>query len=513
MLTKFIIHYFQFFLLLLSQTSIHCKYIRPPKTHFRTKSSLIEKKLNPNVDTSNFRKLSIGALALLGVYSSSPIECTYARSPISAKVITETVKDVYKSQSPGWELARQKRTVAIKKMENQKILSVNTDEAGNQYLLLPCIPNQAIPYKSLRTDQRLLDEMFAGAFGEISKDVLLHGVDTLKNRKQAAKKKKSLNLDDGSNDLISNDPPDELNALTTKGSVVETSSFSIPSFSFEKIKDLYSGFPVVLASSLLQGGTFFLVKNAVITVLNTYFNDLPSFITATVPIGFGVMGYWLFRTPAEVIKTNVQTGQTPNVMVAIEEAKVNGLTSLWKYYPVMLWLDIPFQILNFILFAMVSDAVKSAGFESTILTRLFCGITCGTISAGVTCPVDVCKTRIISRDKANTAFEKSLGLDNTLMILANQTSFKTSPEPVDQIEMLSNNKQAEVSMSTDPKPTFNNNKSVLKEMVTIYKEEGLSTLFLGLRQRLIYTGLANGIRLAAYGTSRMDLMMRSLDDL
>ena len=511
MLIKFNIHYLQFFLLLLAQTSIYCKYVRPPKTHFRTKSSVVEKKLNPNVDTSNLKKFSIGALALLGV-TCSPIECTYARSPISAKVITETVKDVYKSQSPGWELARQKRTVAIKKMENQKILSVNTDEAGNQYLLLPWIPNQAIPYKSLRTDQRLLDEMFAGAFGEISKDVLLHGLDTLKNRKQAAKKKKSLNLDDGSNDLIGKDSPDELNALSTKRPVVET-SFSIPSISFEKIKDLYSGFPVVLASSLLQGGTFFLVKNAVITVLNTYFNDLPSFITATVPIGFGVMGYWLFRTPAEVIKTNVQTGQTPNVVVAFEEAKVNGLTSLWKYYSVMLWLDIPFQILNFILFAMVSDAVKSAGFESTILTRLFCGITCGTISAGVTCPVDVCKTRIISRDKANTAFEKSLGLDNTQMILANQTSFEASPEPVDQFEMLPNNNQAEVSMATDLKPTFNNNKSVLKEMITIYKEEGLSTLFLGLRQRLIYTGLANGIRLAAYGTSRMDLMMRSLDDL
>ena len=99
------------------------------------------------------------------------------------------------------------------------------------------------------------------------------------------------------------------------------------------------------------------------------------------------------------------------------------------------------------------------------------------------------------------------------MILANQTSFEASPEPVDQFEMLPNNNQAEVSMATDLKPTFNNNKSVLKEMITIYKEEGLSTLFLGLRQRLIYTGLANGIRLAAYGTSRMDLMMRSLDDL
>ena len=53
MLIKFNIHYLQFFLLLLSQTSIYCKYIRPPKTHFRTKRSVVEKKLNPNVDTTS----------------------------------------------------------------------------------------------------------------------------------------------------------------------------------------------------------------------------------------------------------------------------------------------------------------------------------------------------------------------------------------------------------------------------------------------------------------------------
>jgi hypothetical protein len=57
------------------------------------------------------------------------------------------------------------------------------------------------------------------------------------------------------------------------------------------------------------------------------------------------------------------------------------------------------------------------------------------------------------------------------------------------------------------------NSNVFVELVKIYKEEGVGTLFLGLRQRLAYTGLANGIRIAAYGTSRMDLMMRSLDDM
>ena len=69
------------------------------------------------------------------------------------------------------------------------------------------------------------------------------------------------------------------------------------------------------------------------------------------------------------------------------------------------------------------------------------------------------------------------------------------------------------SLSFKRPPELNTNTNVWNEMTKIVSEEGFPTLFLGLKQRLIYTGLANGIRLAAYGTSRMDLMMRSLDSL
>ena len=88
------------------------------------------------------------------------------------------------------------------------------------------------------------------------------------------------------------------------------------------------------------------------------------------------MAYWLIRVPAEVIKTQVQTGQAPNVREAFEMAKISnpkGVLGLWKHYPVMLWLDIPFQIINFILYGVVQDAVAGAGFTQSILTRLFCG--------------------------------------------------------------------------------------------------------------------------------------------
>lgn len=156
---------------------------------------------------------------------------------------------------------------------------------------------------------------------------------------------------------------------------------------------------------------------------------------------------------------------------AIEASKrkyANGLLGLWRHYYVMLSLDIPFQIINFVLFGFLSDAVLKAGFDLSFLSRLFCGITCGMISAGLTCPIDVSKTRIIARDRAANATGESSNLSNS---------------------------------------------NVINEMVKIVKDEGVSTLFLGFKERLLYTGLANGIRLSAYGTSRLDIMMKSLDKI
>ena len=55
--------------------------------------------------------------------------------------------------------------------------------------------------------------------------------------------------------------------------------------------------------------------------------------------------------------------------------------------------------------------------------------------------------------------------------------------------------------------------NVVEEMWSIVRDEGISSLFIGLKERVLYVGLSNGIRLAAYSTSRMDLMLRSFDTL
>ena len=482
-------------------------------------------------------------------------------------------KEMYSNkQSPGWEMARQKRTAAVKLMQDKGILQIDTDDAGNQFLKLPWIPDHKVKYKSLSLTQRLSNEVCAGAFGEFSKDVLLHAVDTAKTRKQAQKKAAS------SSGILEVVPP-EFKA-TTVGSTLSD------------LKDMYAGFPVVLMSSIPQGGIFFFMKKGCMELLNTVAPALPNLISSTVPIGFGVMAYWLIRTPAEVIKTQVQTGQSPNFREAFANAKSNekGLMSLWKYYPVMLSLDMPFQVINFILFGFVSDAVLHAGYDTSVWTRLFCGITCGMVSAALTCPIDVCKTRIVSRDRAaaneesevqivtgapklaveetedslllaqllsqeldisdtlkakrRTIMEEIKGYDRdridsmegstTVMLpLSAQEQLIKKADMISKLiislEQKQEGKRIEIEKQVSVVYDVNFNpesvidiespvrdakgNNVIQELFKILEEEGVGTLFLGIKQRLIYVGLANGIRLAAYGTSRMDLMMKSLDDL
>jgi len=390
-------------------------------------------------------------------------------------------------QLPGWELARQKRSAAIKLMQEKKVLRVETDEKGNQYLSLPWIPDKRIKYKSLDLSRRLTNEACAGALGEITKDALLYSVDTRKTRAQIKKKNDEGEAEGGGRGMAipkSSAAGGGVEALelAVRGDMDMGTPTGLQMQDAEggnmllDFKALYAGFPVVLASSIPQGAVFFLAKGGLLEAFSRYLPDAPAWSTSIVPIVLGTMVYWLIRTPVEVIKTKVQANEFPDVTSAFENIKnTDGVPSLWKFYSVMLSLDVPFQVINFILFGVLSDMVVSAGVEQNLLTRLGVGIGCGMVSAAVTCPLDVVKTRIQTKVKGSDVEEGGYA-----------------------------EKDGE-----DKEPNMN----VLVEMADILMNEGVSTLFLGLQQRVVYTGLANGLRFAAYGTSRMDLMMRSLDDI
>jgi hypothetical protein len=451
-------------------------------------------------------------------------------SHASTNFLLKPFEPVYQS---AMERSRQKRNIAIKDLEKKGFVKVETDDSGNQYLNLPWIPDRRVPYKSLSLQQRLQNEVCAGAFGEICKDLLLHPVDTLKTRRQVKKNLKQTSSEDKQDNQSMG-----LSNISLSITYNEINFISILS----SFKNLYSGFPIVAMSSIPQGGIFFLFKKGIIETISMTSPACPDFIKSIIAISVGVMGYWGFRTPAEIIKTQVQTGQAATVQESLQtilEDNNGNYNTLWKYYPVMLCLDIPFQVMNLILYGLLSDTFIQMGLQPSTWTRLVCGVVCGMFCAGVTCPIDVCKTRIISRDKENAKLLKlarltlpiihpvtipSISLNenmefretiaNALADISNATlaeDVTLSHGSSNSLHSLSNSTRI-TTLASDGRPGHAN-ANVVKEMMQIFREEGFSTLFLGLRQRLLYTGLANGIRLAAYGTSRMDLMMRSLDDI
>ena len=66
---------------------------------------------------------------------------------LSTLETTETTSTIFEpQQSTGWELARAKRTAAMKELERKKIVKVDTDDAGNQFLELPWVANRKVSH-------------------------------------------------------------------------------------------------------------------------------------------------------------------------------------------------------------------------------------------------------------------------------------------------------------------------------------------------------------------------------
>lgn len=465
-------------------------------------------------------------------------EASVPFSSIAAERITE-------GQSRGWDLARQKRTVAVKLLERQGLLQVSTDDSGNQYLSLPWIPNQRVPYKSLSIQQRLLNEVCAGAFGEIMKDVILHPIDTLKNRRQNSGSSSSEDEVDGVG-VDEEGEGAEMVSITTAMVPADKETkgnfFADPA----NIKGLYAGFPIVLASSIPQGGIFFLFKKGALELLTLYAPPgLPGALTASVSIVSGVMAHWLIRTPAEFIKTQVQTGKKTSVIETISDSKENnpnGLADLWKPYKLLLSADIPFQIIVFVLYTFISDQLEKAGYPVGIGSRLIAGAGAGMAAAMLTMPIDVCKTRLLLRQRGATpVLEGMQGVQGDIRMEDGGGAFAMAMqgEAVEggretmgegQVMVVSGEGMegegsgegtllckpvtyAPIHTDAVVRDNLQQADNILSELQKILAEENIGTLFLGWKQRLVYVGLANAIRLASYSTSRMDLMMSTLDEL
>lgn len=171
---------FLFSLILKLSLSFSFKLCEVPRTHHPRDTLNSYQRDKPNqIDSTALKKILFTAASIPLFFFS--IDSAYAAdkySDISFRVPNQspgrvTCFDVLKKSFLyikfyylavlGWELARQKRTIAIKELQEKGIVKVDTDDSGNQFLSLPWLPNKKLPYKSLSVSQRLSSEVFAGS--------------------------------------------------------------------------------------------------------------------------------------------------------------------------------------------------------------------------------------------------------------------------------------------------------------------------------------------------------------
>ena len=133
-------------------------------------------------------------------------------------------------------------------------------------------------------------------------------------------------------------------------------------------------------------------------------------------------------------------------------------------------------------------------------------------AAFITMPVDVCKTRLLSKQRAK-AQKGGLAVAGVVGAIGVDEGHEMELSTNGEHNSDSSSSGSGSDSGSDSSSDSISSDSIISEMKKIIAEEPLGTLFLGLNQRLVYVGLANAIRLASYSTSRMDLMMSTLDEL
>jgi len=108
------------------------------------------------------------------------------------------------------------------------------------------------------------------------------------------------------------------------------------------------------------------------------------------------------RVPVEVIKQRAQvSANLSTAQVFSKSVKEEGLLVLFRGYKITVFREVPFSFIQFPLWEMLKQqmAKRNGSMEPTCFQSALCGFIAGGVSAGLTTPLDVVKTRIMLASK------------------------------------------------------------------------------------------------------------------
>ncbi len=238
----------------------------------------------------------------------------------------------------------------------------------------------------------------SGAVQKVTKEAILHPIDTVRARIVATPISSST-----SGTKLNNSYNDNSNATT----MVTDNLY----------EDLYSGIVPALVGGVPAGALFFGVKDYSKKFLKRYGFDrnsatLLSVILTNIP-------YWVVRSPSEIVKTRQQAGTDSNmtefVMQEYEKDGLRGvLSNLYSSYTSNYAYATPADMAKFVAYEGVTSSLFNVkeGQKVMGVQAAVAGALAGLASQMVTSPLDVARTRIMTREETTVEFG-----DNPFLVL------------------------------------------------------------------------------------------------
>ncbi|KAI9292849.1 mitochondrial carrier [Neoconidiobolus thromboides FSU 785] len=220
-------------------------------------------------------------------------------------------------------------------------------------------------------------------------------------------------------------------------------------------KNVYKGLSSAIIGSAPSAALFFCSYDT----LKTYFKQsqqiesLP--LIHMLAASTGEVTACLVRVPTEVIKQRLQTNQYTTYLHAVKSIlKEESILGFYKGYSTTVLREIPFTCIQFPIYELLKVQLNYQLGNKTEDIPVWCSAIAGSISGGfaaaVTTPIDLAKTRIMlsSKNRINTSQQYHSG--------------------------------------------------ILKTLLRVRKEEGISGLFKGIVPRVLWLSLGGSIFLGSY---------------
>eukprot|EP00624_Nannochloropsis_granulata_P000986 evm.model.NODE_14381_length_13028_cov_28.153055.3 len=263
--------------------------------------------------------------------------------------------------------------VLASRVELPSLSSPSAADAATPPLLPPLVSEPVVPSTTLKVAdtgttidgapssplQDFISGLAGGAASRASKELLLHPIDTWKTRLQYAK---------------GEEEPAEL------------------------FRNLYDGVWPALVVGTPAGAAFFATKDVLKGLAKTTFGSEYRGLTTIGAVFVANFPYWLIRNPAEVLKTQQQTGlidsSTAGVIKAVKEG---GLGGLYRGYASNIAYAFPTDAIKFVVYEALQNQFtrKLNPLESSAL-----GSAASSVAQLMSTPLDVVRTRIMTECEA-----------------------------------------------------------------------------------------------------------------